>query len=250
MTELEQLKVACRGQLAYAHFLREEWSQVKELLLSYLSDTTSVEAKSYSAFSLGLAYYMGNENVECVKWMRKCIEWEDKTSNWDAYSVVLARQYLANNDSFDRVSLLFLLVENANEAGQGERAIKYLDEIDSIKQWLNFSADDKAAMAAYFRGCALRLVGEADKAKSQLIRAAGMHGKNLALEARRAVPYALVVLGEIYLRDLNQLDNAARFFAKAGEYDKKYHFSDVLGFRLKSNNEVLEAKRKKQAPEK
>ena len=76
-----------------------------------------------------------------------------------------------------------------------------------------------------------------------------MHQKALSLEARRAVPYSLVVLGEIYMRDFNppQLDNAARFFSKAAAYDRKYLFSDVLGFRLKSDNEVLEAKRKKEA---
>lgn len=224
MTKLEQLQVACRGQLAYAHFLREDWDQVRDLLSGYLQSTATVEAKSYSAFSLGLASYMLNKNGECADWMRKCVQWEDKQSNWDTYSVAIARLYLANGEKFDRCTLLFLLIENANEAGNGERAIKYLDEVDQLKEWQGFTVDDKLAMSTYFRGCALRELKQFDAAKSQLIRAAGMHQKNLSLEARRAVPYALVVLGEIYMRNLNQLDNASRFFSKAASYDKKYLF--------------------------
>ncbi len=66
--------------------------------------------------------------------MRKCVEWEDKTSNWDAYSVTVARLYLASGEKFDRCTLLFLLIENANEAGQGERSLKYCDEVETLKE--------------------------------------------------------------------------------------------------------------------
>lgn len=85
-----------------------------------------------------------------------------------------------------------------------------------------------------------------DQAKSWLIKAAGFHAKPLALEARRAIPYALVVLGEISMRELNQLDAAGRFFNKAKMYKEKYLFQEILQFRLKSNEEVLADKRRKE----
>lgn len=101
---------------------------------------------------------------------------------------------------------------------RGFRATLAQDGVAACAQWGGFTQDDKLAMSSYFRGCALRLQKQLEPAKSQLIRAAGMHGKPLSLEARRAVPYALVVLGEMYLREFNQLDNAARFFSKAQNY--------------------------------
>ncbi len=89
-------------------------------------------------------------------------------------------------------------------------------------------------MTSYFRGCALRLLKQVEPAKSQLIRAAGMHGKPLSLEARRAVPYALVVLGEMYLREFNQLDNAARFFSKAQNYKVCEFVWEMMGTQCNS----------------
>lgn len=96
------------------------------------------------------------------------------------------------------------------------------------------------------KGCAYRLQKNTDQAKSWLIKAAGFHSKPLSLEARRAIPYALVVLGEISMRELNQLDAAARFFSKAKMYKEKYLFQETLQFRLKSDEEVLADKRRKQ----
>lgn len=121
----------------------------------------------------------------------------------------------------------------------------YLDEVDSLGQWEGMTSDDKVAMTCYFRGCAFRLLKDVDKAKSQLIRVAGMHQKQLSLEARRAIPYALVVLGEISMRELGQLEAASRFFNKAKAYDQKYLFKETLLFRLKSDEEVLADKRRK-----
>ncbi len=118
-----------------------------------------------------------------------------------------------------------------------------------VVQWSGHTADDKAAMHAYFKGCALRVQKRFDEAKSQLVRAAGFHSKSLSMSAARAVPYALVVLGEMMMRDFTppQLDSAERFFSKAKSFDKKYHFQELLQFRLKSDLEVLDAKRIKAA---
>lgn len=171
MTKLDQLQVACKAQLAYAHFLREDWDTVRELLESYIDKAASAEvrdkaswyltssknyyfwqAKCYSCFSLAIAKYMLNHNAECAELMKKCIEYEDKTSSWDAYSVSVARAYLANGNKFDRCTLLFLLIDNANEAGNHERALKYLDEVEALSKWEDFTADDRLAMHAYYKG--------------------------------------------------------------------------------------------------
>ena len=245
MTSLEQLKISCKAQLGYAYYLKEEWQTVCDTLLPYMEQTVTEEGKGYSSFAMGISKYMMNQNAECAEWMKKCVEHEDKTSNWDAYGAHVARAYLAAQNKFDRATILFLLIENANEAGQGEKSLKYLDELEKCT-WEGFSNDDKMAMHAYFKGCALRLLGEVDKAKSQLIKAAGMHSKPLAMDARRAVPYSLIVLGEISMRELNQLDAASRFFSKAKGYSGKFFFSDIFNFRLRSNEEVLEAKRRKE----
>lgn len=245
MTQLEQLKVACRAQLAYAHFLREDWQQVIEHFSYYMEHTKTTETKCYSAFALAVANYMVNETAKCADWMRKCIEFEDKTSNWDAYSVSVAREYLANKNDFDKVSLWFLLMDNAIESGNPDRALEYGDKIEAHKKWQEFSEDDKTALLCYFRGCAWRMKKDVSKAKSQLIRVAGFHSRPLALEARRAVPYSLVVLGEISMQELGQLDAAERFYKKAEGYKEKYLFQDALQFRLQSDTQILESKRKK-----
>jgi len=96
------------------------------------------------------------------------------------------------------------------------------------------------------QGCAFRLQKNVDQAKSWLIKAAGFHSKSINLEARRAIPYALVVLGEISMRELNQLDAASRFFSKAKMYKEKYLFEETLQFRLKADEEVLADKKRKQ----
>ena len=247
MTELEQLKVACRAQLAYALFLREEWSQVIENFTFYMEHTKTTETKCYSAFALGVASYMEKQNAKCAEWMRKCIEYEDRTSNWDAYSVSVARAYLANNNDFDRVALLFLLADNAIEAGNPQRSLDYCDEVEANPSWKGFTQDDKLALLGYFRGCAYRMLKDVDKAKSHLIRVAGFHSRQLALEARRAVPYSLLVLGEIYMTELSNLDGAERFYKKTELYKEKYLFEDSLQFRLKSDLQILESKRKKES---
>lgn len=115
-------------------------------------------------------------------------------------------------------------------------------------------------MLCYYRGCALKLQTDFDAAKSMFIKAAGMHGKSassfvpflsfslcldLSFEARRAVPYSLVVIGELYLRDLDSLDNAERFFAKARQFKDKYLFAEMLGYRIKANEEICAHKRRK-----
>ena len=68
----------------------------------------------------------------------------------------------------------------------------------------------------------------------------------MSYEARRAIPYSLVVIGEIYMRDLNSLDSAERFFVKAKQFKEKYMFSEMLGYRLKGDEEVLAHKKRKQ----
>ena len=82
---------------------------------------------------------------------------------------------------------------------------------------------------------------------SELI--AGMHHRDLTAIATRAVPYGLCVLGEVYMIELGQLDNAERFFKRAKAYDKKYDFQQVLGYRIKSNEETLAAKRAREEGE-
>ena len=247
MTELEQLRLACRGQLAYALYLREDWDAALAEFGLFMEKAASTETKCYAAFALGVASYMVSRNQDCAAFMKKCIEFEDKTSNWDVFAVGVARSYLASGNSFDRCTLLFVLIENANESGRAARALEYCAEVEQLPKWESFSADDKTALLSYYRGCALRLLGETDKAKSALIKAAGLHAKPLALEARRAVPYALLVLGEISMWELSQLDAADRFFKKAELYKEKYLFMDSLAFRLKSNVEVLQCKRAKEA---
>ena len=244
LVQVPQLKVVFLTSLAWAHFVREEWDPVRDLLGAHLASAKPGENHSYSSLNMATACYMLNKNAECAEWMKKVIEYEQKSNNWDNYAASVARAYLANNE-FDRCSLLFLLSENAIECGYSDRALGYLKEIDGLDKWVGMAMDDKAAMAAYFRGCALRLQKKTDEAKSALIKAAGFHQKNLAIEARRAVPYSLVVLGEISMHDLNQLDAAARFFSKAKQYDKKYIFADTLQFRLKSDEEILADKRRK-----
>lgn len=224
----------------------------------------TVSSQSYSAFALAVSYYQTNKNQECYKWMKVCIECEDKTSNWDVHAATLARAYIGNNNSFDRCSLLFLLIENANESGRPEKSLEYCHEVEKLAVWQGFTSDDKNALLAYFRGCALRLLKQVDQAKSSLIKvdffleffaccfhvflvrkAAGFHHKPLSLEARRAVPYALLVLGEISMRELGQLDAADRFFKKIEQFKEKFLFQDSLSFRLKSNVEVLQCKKAK-----
>lgn len=244
LTDLEFLKVACKSQRAYAYFLSENWEKVVELQTSFLEKNPEADNRSYNAYSIAIAEYMQGHKEECTKWMKSSVEWEDKTSSWDNYSMTVAKAYLQAND-FDRCTLLFVLAENSNEAGKGERAMSYLDEIEKLTEWKGFSADDKAAMHAYYKGCAFRVLKELDKAKSSLIKAAGMHNKTLSYEARRAVPYSLVVIGELYLRDWDSLDNAERYFAKAKQFKEKYLFAEMLGYRLKGNEEVLSHKRKK-----
>jgi tetratricopeptide (TPR) repeat protein len=246
MTELEQLRVACRGQLAYALYMREDWeASIAEFSL-FMDVAASAESKCYSAFAMGVSCFMLGRTPECAAHFKKCIEFEDKTSNWDVFAVSVARSFLAHN-TFDRCTLLFVLIENANESGRAAKALEYCDEVERLAKWENFSMDDKTALLSYYRGCALRLLGETDKAKSALIKAAGLHAKPLALEARRAVPYALLVLGEISMWELGQLDAADRFLKKAEAYKEKYLFMDSLSFRLKSNIEILHSKRAKEA---
>jgi hypothetical protein len=48
------------------------------------------------------------------------------------------------------------------------------------------------------------------------------------------------------MRELNQLDAASRFFSKAKMYKEKYLFEETLQFRLKSDEEVLADKKRKQ----
>jgi len=48
------------------------------------------------------------------------------------------------------------------------------------------------------------------------------------------------------MRELNQLDAAGRFFNKAKMYKEKYLFQEILQFRLKSDEEVLADKRRKE----
>ncbi len=219
---------------------------MRELLTAHLSTAKPGENHSYSSFNLAVSCYMLNHNAECAKWMGKVIEYEQKTSNWDIYAATLARNYLSSNE-FDRCTLLLLLSENANECGRAEKSLGYLEEVDRLDKWAGMTMDDKKAMHAYFKGCALRLQKKTDEAKSWLIKAAGFHAANLSLEARRAIPYSLVVLGEIAMRELNQLDAAARFFSKAKLYKEKYIFQEILQFRLKSDEEVLADKRRKAA---
>lgn len=77
-----------------------------------------------------------------------------------------------------------MLAENANDAGRSAKALSYLGEIDTLP-WTGYTEDDKAAMAAYFRGCALRIDKEFERAKSCFIKAAGFHSRTLALGASR-----------------------------------------------------------------
>jgi hypothetical protein len=210
-----------------------------------------------------VACYQTNKKQDCIKWIKVSMEFEDKTNNWDVYACSLSRAFIANNNIFDRCSLLFVLIENANESGRPEKSLEYCSEVEKIAAWQGFAQDDKNALLCYFRGCALRLLGQVDQAKSSLIKvryvlllisffdktnkAAGFHHKPLAMEARRAVPYALLVLGEISMRELNQLDAADRFFKKIEQFKEKFLFQDSLSFRLKSNVEVLQCKKAKAA---
>lgn len=42
---------------------------------------------------------------------------------------------MANGNTFDRCTLVFLLAENANEAGDAARALSYLNEAEALTEW-------------------------------------------------------------------------------------------------------------------
>lgn len=246
LAQVPQLKLGCLQQLSWAYYLREEWALVVETVEAYIEKNK--DSGSYSAFSMAVAMYMLNRRDDCTTHMKQCLALAEKSNNWDSWAVNCAQSYLETND-FDRCHLLFILAENSNDAGFADRALKYLDEIESLPSWRGYSADDKKAMHAYFKGCALRIQKKFDESKDWLIKAAAYHGKTLALGAARAVPYSLVVLGEMQMRDIDppNLDRAASFFAKAKSYDKKFLFHQLLQFRLKSDLESLDCKKQKEA---
>ena len=174
LVQVPQLKAIFGTSLAWCHFVREDWAEVSSLLTESLATAEPDGNHSYSSFNLAVACHMQERHDECAKLMQNVLDFEKKANNWDSYASSVARSYLESKE-FDRVTLILLLAENANEAGRPEKALAYLDEADQLSAWANKSADDKLAMTCYFRGCALRLLKETDKAKSQLIRVAGMH---------------------------------------------------------------------------
>lgn len=258
LAQVPQLKTMFLQQCAWAHFVREEWEPVCALVTEYLEQSKKEErdAGSYSSFTRGVALHMLGKHDECTASMQMCVQMAEGTNNWDSYAVSIARRYVEQGNKMDPLSLLFILAENANEAGRPEKALEYLKQIEEIKLEQKVSGnkdavgcplsdDDRNALVSYYRGCAYRQLKQVDQAKSSLIKAAGMHQKDLALEARRAIPYSLVVLGEISMRELGQLEAAGRFFAKAKAYDKKYLFAETLAFRLRSDMSALESRKKR-----
>ena len=137
---------------------------------------------------------MQKHHEQCTEWMKKSVQWEDKNNSWDNYSMTVAKAYLANNNEFDQCTLLFILAENSNEAGKGERSIAYLDQIEQLEEWKGFSQDDKVALHSYYKGCALRILKETDKAKSCLIKAAGMHNKSKKKKKKKMQVFVLKFL--------------------------------------------------------
>merc|ERR1711991_1161204 len=126
---------------------------------------------------------MLGQEEKCTASMRRCIEIAEKqNNNWDSYAVHNAKAYIANNCQFDRCALLFVLAENACDAGRPEKALTYLDEIEGLS-WKGFTDDDKCAMHAYFKGCALRIQKNFDQAKSWLIKCAGFHTRTISYGA-------------------------------------------------------------------
>lgn len=110
-------------------------------------------------------------------------------------------------------------------------------------EWVGFSNDDKTAMTAYFKGCAFEQKKNAKEARKWLGVAAGMGGlKRLKLDARRAIPYANALLGEMALQE-GDVSAAAKYLKSAKNFTAKYMFAEMLSFRLKCDFEVLELKK-------
>lgn len=125
LVKVEQLKVIFNQSLAWCRFVREDWDDVVKLLSAYLETAKPGENHSYSSFNLAVACYMSGKQARCGELMQNVLDFEKKANNWDSYASSVAQAYLKRND-FDRVTLLLLLAENANECGRPEKVTHFL----------------------------------------------------------------------------------------------------------------------------
>lgn len=78
LAHIPQLRLGFTQQMAWAHYLREDWEDVVRLTEQFLAETKNKDSGSYSAFSMGLALHMLGRADQSKLAMEKCVAIAEK----------------------------------------------------------------------------------------------------------------------------------------------------------------------------